>query len=171
MFTGVVLMIAAAVVYVFASPSYRHGEPSVAGRRAEDFSLELNGRPAHLSDLRGKVVVLNCWATWCPPCVEELGALTALQAKLAPLGATVLGISVDEDGDAYQKFLLDHNVPFPNYRDPSKKIAESYGSVMYPETYIIGPDGRIARKIIGAQDWDGPELSGYIESLIPRNSK
>jgi len=171
LFTGVVLMIAATVVYVFAAPSYRHGEPSVAGRRAEDFSLELNGRPAHLSDLRGKVVVLNFWATWCPPCVEEIGTLNALQAKLAPLGATVLGVSVDEDDDAYQKFLREHNVPFPNFRDPSKKIAESYGSVMYPETYIIGPDGRIARKIIGAQDWDGPELSGYIESLIPRNSK
>jgi peroxiredoxin len=171
LFTTVVLIVAAAVVYVFAAPSYRHGEPSIAGRRAEDFAFDLNGHAAHLSDLRGKVVVLNFWATWCPPCVAETDSLNALQDKIAPLGATVLGISVDEDADAYQKFLREHNVPFPNYRDPSKKIAEGYGTVMYPETYIIGTDGRIARKIIGPQDWDGPELSGYIESLIPRNSK
>src|SRR6202451_1537053 len=139
--TGVVLAFIAGLIFLFARSDYRQGEPSLRGKPAKDFALTLDGKPAHLSDLRGKVVVLNFWATWCPPCVEEIGALNALQAKLAPLGATVRGVSMDEDDDAYQKFLREHNVPFPNFRDPSKKIAESYGSVMYPETYIIGPDG------------------------------
>ncbi len=74
------LLVAIAVVYVFAMPSYRQGEPSVAGRGAPDFMLEMNGRPVRLADLRGKVVVLDFWASWCAPCVEELPALNALAA-------------------------------------------------------------------------------------------
>ena len=68
---------------------------------------------------------------------------------------------------AYEKFLAEHNVPFPNFRDPTKKISEDYGTSLYPETYIIDADGRIERKISGQQDWDSPELVSYIESLLP----
>ena len=67
------------IIVIFALPSYRHGEASIAGKRAEDFALQLNGKPTHLSDLHGKVVVLNLWGTWCPPCIEETPALNRLQ--------------------------------------------------------------------------------------------
>ncbi len=63
------------IIVVFALPSYRQGEASIAGSKAEDFAIEISGKPAHLSDLRGKVVVLNFWGTWCPPCKDELPAL------------------------------------------------------------------------------------------------
>ena len=159
------------IFMVFALPSYRHGEASVAGTQAENFALELGGKPAHLSDLRGKVVVLNFWATWCPPCIEETPELNRLQQYIASRNGVVLGVAADEDQAVYEQFLRDHGVIFPTYRDPKTKdnhspIAESYGTTMYPETYIIGRDGKIARKIIGYQEWDSPDMRSYLDSIL-----
>ena len=105
LFGGFGLAAAAAVVLIFASPTYRQGEPSVAGSAPHDFNFDLDGKPAKLADLRGKVVVLNFWATWCPPCIEETPALNQLERHIASRGGMVLGISVDEDPEAYHKFL------------------------------------------------------------------
>ena len=163
--TALVLIFIAGLLVLFAAPEYRQGEPSLAGKPARDFSFTLDGKPATLADLRGKVVVLNFWATWCPPCVEETDALNRLQMAIAPHGATILGVSVDEDPAAYEKFLSDHQVRFPTFRDPSKQIAHSYGTSVYPETYIIDREGRIARKIIGQQEWDTPDLISYVRNL------
>lgn len=159
------------IIAVFAMPSYRHGEASVAGTRAQDFAFELNGRQAHLSDLRGKVVVLNFWGSWCTPCVEEAPALNRLQKYIAPKNGVVLGVAADEDPAAYEKFLRDQSVTFETYRDPATKdlrspIAGMYGTVMVPETYIIGRDGKIQRKIIGMQEWDSPEMLKYFDSIL-----
>ncbi len=166
--SGLALAAAAAIVLIFASPSYRQSEPSVTGSKAPDFSFAPNGSPVRLADLRGRVVVLNFWATWCPPCVAEMASLNRLHQQIAPQGGMVLGISVDEDAVAYEKFLQDHQVRFPTYRDPSKKISSRYGTFMYPETYVINRDGRIARKIIGPQNWDSPELVAYLNTLLRR---
>ncbi len=163
--SGVVLLGAFALLLAFASPTFRQGEPGMAGRPAPDFSFQLNGQQTSLSALRGKVVVLNFWATWCPPCVQEMPSLDRLHAKLEPLGGMVLGVSVDKDEAAYRKFLQEHQIRFPNHLDPDAKIAIEYGSVMYPETYIIGPDGKIARKIIGPQTWDSPEWLTYFRQF------
>jgi peroxiredoxin len=118
-----------------------------------------------LSELRGKVVVLNFWATWCPPCVEEMPALNRLHARIAPQGALVLGISLDEDAQAYQRFLVEHQITFPTWRAPSNDIPHTYGTYKYPETYIIAPGGKIARKVIGPQEWDNPVVVDFIHSL------
>lgn len=168
--SAAVLIGAATIVVVFASPSYRQGEPSIAGTRAHDFPMQLDGKSEHLSDLRGKVVVLNFWASWCPPCIDEIASLNALQFRIEPRGATILGVSIDEDPAAYEKFLKQYKVIFPTFRDPSQNIATTYGTKMWPETYIIGTDGRIARKIVGPQDWSSDELVNYILSLTPSNS-
>lgn len=160
------LAAALAIVIIFASPSYRQGEASLAGKAAPDFVFEQNGKQATLADLRGKVVVLNFWATWCPPCVEETPSLNRLQQRIAARGGVVLGVSVDEDQAAYEGFLRNQNIIFPSYRDVTKKIPQLYGTSFYPETYIIGRDGRIARKIIGPQNWDSPELISYLDTLL-----
>ncbi len=159
------LAAAAVVIVIFAMPSYRQGEPSIAGRTAPVFAFDVAGKPARLSDLRGQVVVLNFWATWCPPCVEEMPSLNHLHERLANRGVAILGVSVDEDAATYDQFLRDHQVRFPTYRDPAKKIPSEYGTFMYPETYIIGRDGRIARKIIGPQNWTSADLQQYIVEL------
>lgn len=147
-------------------PNYRQGEASVSGRPAKDFQLIYDGKLAHLSDLRGKVIVLNFWATWCPPCVEETPSLNELQARIAPAGGVVLGVSVDDDAQAYEQFLTAYHVSFPTYRDPTKKIAADYGSAIFPETYLIDRQGRIARKIIGEQDWNSGDILLYVQSLL-----
>ena len=155
-----------AIITIFALPSYRQGEASIAGRTAQDFTLDLSGKPSHLSDLRGKVVVLNFWATWCPPCLEETPALNRLERHIAARGGMVLGVSVDDDPAAYQKFLKEQGVAFTTYRDPSKKIASDYGTSIYPETYIIDRRGRIARKVIGPQQWDSPDMLAYFDTIL-----
>jgi cytochrome c biogenesis protein CcmG, thiol:disulfide interchange protein DsbE len=163
--------VALAILLVFVMPTYRQGEASIAGRQAEDFAIQLDGRPAHFSDLKGKVIVLNFWATWCPPCVEETPALNELQQRIAARGGMVLGVSADEDPGAYTKFLKEQNVVFKTYRDPSttgsvSPIAKSYGTLVYPETYIIDRHGKIARKIIGFQQWNSPDMLAYFDALL-----
>ena len=169
--TGAVGLFIAALIAVFVSPAYREGEPSIAGQTPRDFAFTLNGKAMHLSDLRGHVVVLNFWASWCPPCVDEAASLNQLQQRISAYGGTVLGIDPDVNGEtqeAYEKFLKDNSIVFPTYLDTSQQIAASYGTSMYPETYIIGPDGKFERKIIGPQNWTSPEMLSYITSLAPK---
>jgi len=157
---------ACAVLAFFALPHYRQGESSIAGTRAENFSLDLDGKPAHLEDFHNKVVVLNFWASWCGPCVEETPSLIDLQKRIASRNGVVLGVSIDEDESAYEKFVRDQHINFPTYRDPSKKIASDFGTSMWPETYIIDRRGIILRKIIGPQDWNSPDLLAYFDAIL-----
>jgi len=110
-------------------------------------------------------VVLNIWASWCPPCVEETPALIAMQQKLKDKGVTIVAVSIDEDADAYHRFIKDHGVNFLTVRDPDRKTANLYGTFGWPETYIIDRKGVIRRKFIGAADWTSPEITSYLENL------
>src|SRR5437763_1501342 len=113
----VALALGVTVLLLFALPSYRQGEASIAGKTADDFSMTMDGKPQKLSDYRGKVVMLNFWASWCPPCVEEAPSLNRLQRHIEANGGTVLGFSIDEDPAAYEKFRREFAVNFPTYRD------------------------------------------------------
>lgn len=154
------------VLAFFTLPHYRQGESSIAGKTAMDIPLRIDGKPGKLDEFRGKVVVLNFWATWCPPCVEETPSLVQLQQRIASRNGVVLGVSVDEDDAAYRKFIQDHGITYPTSRDASKKSALEYGTVMYPETYIIDRKGKIVRKIIGPQDWNSPEMTAYFDAIL-----
>jgi cytochrome c biogenesis protein CcmG, thiol:disulfide interchange protein DsbE len=164
--TVLVLAFIAALLFLFARPDYRQGEPSLRGTPEKDFALILDGKPGRLSDLKGKVVLLNFWATWCPPCVDEASSLNALQRRIAPLGGTVLGVSVDDAEQAYQDFIKHYELSFPTYRDTTKQIPLLYGTTMYPDTYIIDRGGKLDRKIVGPQDWSSPEMTQYLNHLL-----
>jgi len=141
------------------------------GERAPEFDLtNENGVGIRLSDYRGRFVLLNFWATWCPPCVEEMPSLNRLYERFRDDGLVVLGISVDEEGQAYERFLEMADVQFPTARDPERKVSARYGTSRYPETYLIGPEGEVIRKYVGAEDWERPEIVNYLRSLLSQRA-
>jgi len=117
-----------------------------------------------LSQFRGKPVVLNFWATWCPPCVEEIPSLVALQKQLGDK-VVILAVSTDEDEDAYKKFTKLHMPGVLTVRD-SKHVSNSlYGTFAFPETFVIDRQGVLRRKFIGAVKWTSPEIVDYLGKL------
>ena len=154
------LVIFAYVIYIAI-----HQRVVVAGDTAPDFSITAdNGRTVSLPHFGGKLLLLNFWATWCGPCVEETPSLSKLAQDYASKGVVVLGISVDKDPQAYQRFLQKYKPGFLTARD--FKIHEEYGTFMYPETYIIDAKGRVVLKIAEAADWSDPKMTQYIDSLL-----
>lgn len=137
------------------------------GERAPSFNLTADdGSGFRLEDYRGKVVLLNFWATWCPPCVREMPALSNLHERFKADGLVVLGISVDEDRQAYERFLQQGRVSFPTVRDPERSVSNRYGTSKYPETYLINREGTVMRKYISEQDWEGPVIVNYLSSIL-----
>jgi cytochrome c biogenesis protein CcmG, thiol:disulfide interchange protein DsbE len=125
-----------------------------------------NGKPITRSDFGGKLLVLNFWATWCPPCIQELPSLNEFQERMRAKGVVVLGISLDKNEQAYKQFLDRAKVSFVTARDPEANISSSYGTFKYPETYVIGPDGKVLEKFIGPENWMNPELLARIEKHL-----
>ena len=144
---------------------YSGTRPPRIGSSAPDFTVFDTDRKVTLSQLHGKTVVLNFWATWCPPCVEEMPSLLTMQQRLKDKGVTVLAVSVDADENAYHRFLKDHNVNLLTVRDPDQKSNRLYGTFKYPETYVIDRDGKVRRKFIGPVDWNQPEVVEFLSKL------
>lgn len=144
---------------------YSGNHPARIGSIAPDFTVQDSDHTITLSQFRGQVVVLNFWATWCPPCVAETPALVRMQNSLKSKGVTVLAVSIDADDAAYHKFLKDYNVSMVTVRDESKKASTLYGTFGWPETYIIDRNGIIRRKFIGPVEWTSPEITDYLSKL------
>jgi cytochrome c biogenesis protein CcmG/thiol:disulfide interchange protein DsbE len=153
------------VLTLLLTGCYRGTRPPRIGTAAPDFTIQDSDRKVVLNQLRGNVVVLNFWATWCGPCVEEMPSLVQLQRRFADKGVVVLGVSIDVDGDAYHKFLKDYKIDFLTVRDPDQKTSSAYGSFKWPETYIIDRNGIVRRKFIGAVDWSQPEIVDFLSKL------
>jgi len=150
-------------------PSFRDitGPAVAVGDEAPEFHLmSETGKRIQLKDFQGKFLVLNFWATWCPPCVEELPSLNQFQEQFSNRGVVVLGVSVDEDLQTYQKFLRTAGVQFLTVRDPERKVSRLYGTFKYPETYFIDPTGKVVQKIIGKAEWNDPKMLAYMEQLL-----
>lgn len=108
-----------------------------------------------LSDWRGRHVILNIWASWCPPCVAEMPALERLHRRAGERVA-VVSVSVDESRGAARPLVEQLGLTFPVLLDQGGERLASWGTVKYPETWIIDPDGVVVERIIGARDWDDP---------------
>jgi cytochrome c biogenesis protein CcmG/thiol:disulfide interchange protein DsbE len=152
---------------------YHGSKPSSIGNAAPDFTIQDSDRSVTLSQLRGKIVVLNFWATWCPPCIEEMPSLVQLQKQFQDKGVTVLAVSVDDDANDYHKFLKDHGIDFLTVREGGTKtdtgvispVANKYGTLKIPETYIIDRNGIVRRKFIGPVDWKQQEIVEYLSRI------
>ena len=144
---------------------YSGTRPPRVGETAPDFVLQNAGKAVALHDFKGEVVVLNFWATWCPPCVEEMPSLIEMQKQLAGKGVKVFAVSLDVDKNAYERFLKEHGVDLLTARDPDLKSSSMYGTFKYPETYIIDRNGVVRRKFVGAVDWTHPQIESYIAGL------
>jgi cytochrome c biogenesis protein CcmG, thiol:disulfide interchange protein DsbE len=158
------------IVFVLALVSVvgcdRGSHPTQVGQRAPGFTVTESDRTVRLDNFRGKVVVLNFWATWCAPCIEELPTLIAMQHRLPDV--VVLAVSTDEDAAAYRQFITDNHIDLLTVRDGAKQSSKLYGTERFPETYVIDQDGMIRRRFIGAQNWMSPEILNYLRALKPR---
>jgi cytochrome c biogenesis protein CcmG/thiol:disulfide interchange protein DsbE len=142
----------------------RGDHPGQLGTTAPQFVVKDSQRTVDLASLRGRVVILNFWASWCAPCLEELPSLESLQHQVPQ--AIVLAVSTDDDSGAYRNFLLQHHVDLLTVQDPEQKSNALYGTFRYPETYIIDKSGVVRRKLIGPQNFTDPEILGGIRKLV-----
>ena len=141
----------------------RGDHPGNIGKAAPQFVMSDGTRTVDLSMLRGRVVLLNLWATYCAPCIEELPSLLALQKKMPDVA--VVAVSMDQDPDVYRKFLVDHHVDVLTVRDEEMKVNALYGTVQIPETYVIDRQGILRRKFVGSQDWTKPEIMEFLRKM------
>jgi cytochrome c biogenesis protein CcmG/thiol:disulfide interchange protein DsbE len=153
-----------AVVGLWFTVGCNRGDiPGNIGKPAPAFTVSDSVNTVQLSKLRGHVVILNLWATWCPPCIEELPSLLAMHRELPEIA--IVAISEDEDDAVYRKFLAQHRIDLMTVRDPSQRVNALYGTVQIPETYVIDRQGVLRRKFVSAQDWTDPEILKYLRSL------
>ena len=141
----------------------RGDHPGRIGKAAPQFVLNDGTRTIDLSKLRGRVVVLNLWATYCAPCIEELPSLLEMQKRMPEIA--VVAVSIDQDPDVYHKFLLKHHVDLLTVRDEEMRVNALYGTAQIPETYIIDRQGVVRRKFVSAQDWTSPEIMSFLAKL------
>ena len=139
----------------------------LVGDTAPDFEITTDsGKRITRADFGGRLLVLNFWATWCPPCVEEMPSLDAFQKRMAASGVVVLGVSVDTSEPQYREFLRKAKVSFLTARDPQAVISAEYGTFKYPETYVIDSHGTVLQKHIGARLWNEEKLIQEIQALL-----
>jgi len=148
------------------------GNPPEVGQPAPDFELrDLAGRLIRLSDLRGKVVFLNIWATWCPPCVYEMPMIEKLHWIMRGRSFIVLAASQDTGGDSEEnvrKFVRENGLTFTILLDPDNQLSWLYRVIGLPETFIIDKDGILVQRIIGPKDWTSPEWVAAMTQLAER---
>jgi len=146
---------------------FRQSLPRLAEKRlAPDFELPgEDGKSYRLSDYRGRVVVLNFWATWCPPCREEMPSMERARKALTNDGVVLLAVNVGEDADTIFSFTATYPVEFPLLLDRHEKVIKQYPVIGLPTTFVIDPDGYMTHRAIGGRDWDDPGILNALRAL------
>lgn len=136
------------------------------GEPAPPFTLpDLDGKPVRFADFKNKVVVVNFWATWCPPCRQEIPSMERAWKRLKDEDVALLAIHVGGDMDKIWAFANEFNISFPVLVDTSSKVSREWRTIGLPTTFVVAPDGRKALRAIGDREWDHPAILGEILSL------
>lgn len=165
------ILVCVLVLITFCLPlaCSKEGRPPVEGSRAPDFTLdELSGQTMRLTDLRGKVVFINFWATWCHYCLEEAPSLARLNAAMTGKDFQMITVALDKEGGAVEAFFRKAGLRLPTFPDSTGQVAKHYGITGVPETFIVDGQGVIRKKLVGAREWDDPEMIGYLTDLTKR---
>jgi peroxiredoxin len=157
-----------AVAFGYVHLSGQKGYALKKGSEAPGFRLpSLAGEDVDLGSYRGKVVVLNFWATWCPPCVAEMPSLQRLHRALGPEGLAVVTVSTEEDEEALREFVTRHGLDLPVLLDPGGRVASSaYRTTGYPETFVLDRAGVLLSHTIGPAEWDSAEALDHFRGLL-----
>lgn len=126
---------------------------------------DLDGKPVQFSDFKGRVVLVNFWATWCPPCRAEIPSMERAWARLKDGGVAMLAVHVGGDAERIWDFLGEFNVTFPVLIDKSSAVSKAWQTIGLPTTYVADPQGRKALRAIGGREWDHPDLVASILAL------
>jgi peroxiredoxin len=163
------LRIALAALALSYVPSAAGELKAWTGAPPPSFELkDITGRTHKLADYRGKVVLVNFWATWCEPCRAEMPSLQRLREKLGPAGFVVLAVNADEPEARIRKFLGETPLEFPVLLDPELKVTRSWNARVLPASFVVAPDGRVRYHVIGEVAWTGDEVVKRIAALLPR---
>jgi peroxiredoxin len=140
------------------------------GKSAPDFTLKgPDGKDVKLSSLKGKVVFLNFWATWCPPCKEEIPSMMKLNQKMSGQSFQMLAVSIDDGGkNAVESYFKESGFTLPYLNDTNQAVGTVYGVTGVPETFIIDKQGVIVKKVIGGMDWASPEVTKFLTDLAAK---
>lgn len=155
----------ALVLYAQLKPRPGVIEPN---RPAPEFqALRLDGTVSGLADYRGKVVLLNVWATWCGPCRSEMPSMERLQRAFADTDFRVVAVSVDQERSAVvRQFATDLGLTFDILHDPTGEIQRVYRTTGVPESWVIDRSGTIVKKVVGATEWDSPTNTALVRTLL-----
>jgi thiol-disulfide isomerase/thioredoxin len=156
------------IITLIACTRKEAAQPPIEGMTAPDFTVrDFEGKVTRLSDLKGKVALVNFWATWCPPCREEVPSMMELNRLMAGKPFRMLAISIDQGGKAaVEAFFKLANTSLPAYLDSDGTIGKIYGITGVPETFVIDRKGVIIKKVIGPVVWSAPEVVKFLNEAM-----
>ena len=163
-------LVAVLLVLVAGTLQAAGGLTEMAGRpQAPGLALvDLAGQPHRLADYRGRTLIINFWATWCPPCRAEMPAMNRAWRQLEPDGVVMLAVNTGESSGQVERFLAQHPIEFTVLLDTEGVASEAWAVPGLPTTYVVDPDGRVAYRVLGRREWDDAALLEQIRALGAR---